>query len=613
MNLRVAVDFGTSSTCVAAAVDGAEPQVVVIDGAPVISSAVYGAKDGTLFVGREAERQAAIDPSRYEPYPKRRIGEGELLLGDTVFAVLDVVHGVLARAVGEARRIAGGVPVDQLVLTHPADWGTTRSRVLRQAGHDLAGELVLVPEPVAAAVFHTASHAIPVGAVIAVLDLGGGTVDVSVVRRERGPAGLPDRGGHAGFHVLAASGDPNFGGADIDQLLLAQVGREVAKQDPDSWRKLTEGRDLADHRRRRVLVADVRSAKETLSRHTYTDVPLPPPFPDVHVTRPDFERLISGQLSRVAEVTATCIDQAGLRPEQLVAIFLVGGASRIPLVARLVQQRIGVLPTTLDQPETVVARGALRAVTFDPGRTGGLTPRRAAPLPTGLGSPVRAEPHVPARPVPPDVPNSPPGLGAAGQRTTGAPDARPPGQPRQTGGSTAKRHRLFRPVMWWIGGLVLAAGIAVMLILVLKPGAGRGGERQVAQYHYSFSVPRGWVQTGDTPGERKVEIDPDGDRSGNNSITVQEFALVGTSRDAHVAQLRAELDKRGFSDINADASFAGKEVVYYREKPARGTIDWYVLFDGNVQVSMGCEYTDLGAVQVRTACHQVIATMAITR
>ena len=611
MSLRIAVDFGTSSTCVATAVDGGEPQVVVIDGAPVVSSAVYGAKDGTLFIGREAERQAAIDPSRYEPNPKRRIGEGELLLGDTVFPVLDVVRGVLARAVGEARRIAGGAPVDLLVLTHPVDWGATRSRVLRQAGRDLAGELVLVPEPVAAAVFHTASHAVPMGAAIAVLDVGGGTVDVSVVRRERDPAGLPDRGGRAGFHVLATSGDPNFGGADIDQLLLARVGREVAGHDLDSWRKLTEGRDLADHRRRRVLVADVRSAKETLSRHTYTDVPLPPPFPDVHVTRPDFERLISDQLSRVAEVTATCIDQAGLRPGQLAAVFLVGGTSRIPLVARLVQQRIGVLPTTLDQPETVVARGALRAVALDPVHAGGLAPRRTAPPLADLGPPVRSMPHVPARSVPPDVPDAPPGLSGPGQRTAGAPGVPPPGQPRRTGGSTAKRHRLFRPVVWWIGGVVLAAGITVTLILVLKSGAGHGGERKITQYHYSFSVPRGWAQTGDTPGERKVEIDPAGDRSGSNSITVQEFALASTSRDAHAAQLRAELGKRGVRDVNTDASFAGKEVVYYREKPARGTIDWYVLFDGTVQVSVGCEYTDLGATQVRAGCQQVIATMAI--
>ena len=231
MTLHVAVDFGTSSTCVAISVDGREPQVVAVDGQPLVPSAVFAAVDGTLFVGQEAERQAAIDPSRYEPNPKRRIDEGELLLGNTVIGVLDVVRAVLGRAVAEARRLAGNAPVDVLVLTHPADWGAIRTRVLRQAAAGLAGEVVLVPEPVAAAVFHAASHAMADGAALAVLDLGGGTVDVSVVRRQAADA---DRGHTvAGFAVLATHGDPNFGGADIDQMLLEHVGSPLAESNKD--------------------------------------------------------------------------------------------------------------------------------------------------------------------------------------------------------------------------------------------------------------------------------------------------------------------------------------------------------------------------------------------
>jgi hypothetical protein len=70
---------------------------VVVDGQPLMSSAVYAAADGALFVGQEAERQAAVDPSRYEPNPKRRIDEGELLLGYSVLRVTDVVGAVLRR------------------------------------------------------------------------------------------------------------------------------------------------------------------------------------------------------------------------------------------------------------------------------------------------------------------------------------------------------------------------------------------------------------------------------------------------------------------------------------------------------------------------------------
>ncbi|MBB4686428.1 type VII secretion-associated protein [Amycolatopsis jiangsuensis] len=468
MTVRVAVDFGTSSTCVVVSINGRDPQVVVIDGQPLMSSAVYVAADGTLFVGQEAERQAAVDPSRYEPNPKRRIDEGELLLGDAVLRVTDVVHAVLARAVTEARRIAGQAEVDLLVLTHPADWGAIRTRLLRQAAGRLAREVALVPEPVAAAVYHAATFAPSAapdgrtveysgspGDVLAVLDLGGGTVDVSVVRRSpeaaRAVGGPPRRGG---FQVLATRGDPSFGGADIDQALLEHVGSLVSDTDPQAWRQLVEGRELAERRRRRVVRQDVRGAKETLSRHAYTDVPLPPPFADAHVTREDLERLIAAPLGRVIELTSAAIADAGLRPKQLTAIFLVGGSSRIPMISRLAHERTGVVPTSLDQPETVVARGALRAVQLDPDRTGALPgtpiagrrpehrtevvlpsdqpdpdhrPRRGAPSP-GRGfpaDPFAAPGSFPAQPLPRNSQGSPFGTGspagAGGQSGPGNP------------------------------------------------------------------------------------------------------------------------------------------------------------------------------------------------
>ena len=129
MALRVAVDFGTSSTCAVLAVGPAAPRLVMVDGAALLPSAVYAAPDGRLFVGQDAQRQAAIDPSRYEPHPKRHLDEGELLLGDRVVPVVEVVRAVLARMVDEARRAAGGVPVAHLVLTHPADWETVGETV----------------------------------------------------------------------------------------------------------------------------------------------------------------------------------------------------------------------------------------------------------------------------------------------------------------------------------------------------------------------------------------------------------------------------------------------------------------------------------------------------
>ncbi|WP_086845054.1 type VII secretion-associated protein [Amycolatopsis kentuckyensis] len=663
MTVRVAVDFGTSSTCVVASVNGREPQVVVIDGQPLMSSAVYAAADGTLFVGQEAERQAAVDPSRYEPNPKRRIDEGELLLGENVLRVTDVVHAVLGRAVSEARRLAGDAEVDLLVLTHPADWGAIRTRLLRQAAGGLAREVALVPEPVAAAVYHAATFAPQdvtndrtvefsgrPGDALAVLDLGGGTVDVSVVRRlppdsARDRAGRPQRGG---FQVLATRGDPSFGGADIDQALLEHVGSLVSAADPAAWRELVEGRELADRRRRRVLRQDVRGAKETLSRHAYTDVPMPPPFADAHVTREDLERLIAAPLGRAVELTVAAIGDAGLRPKQLTAIFLVGGSSRIPMISRLVHERTGVVPTSLDQPETVVARGALRAVLVDPDRTGALPgeamarlgaaapganlgpaaqrtevvrPGDVAPRPGDGGqrpAPPRTAPGgFPNRPVPPPSPPS------------GQPVARPwtpPARPNPSGPATGPRPApepaaKNRRKLW---GLIAAAVVVVAALvagfLIFKNAGTEESGKLLSQYDFKFVAPEDWVQTDDRVAQKQVVIHPQESRDGNDLLVVQEIVMdydATADRQKLVDELKGIADgaPARWSAFDPNLSYQGKTVIGYHEiKPDRPDlqVDWYVVAKGRIRVHVGCQYATAPLRdRVAAACAQAVRTVEI--
>ncbi|GAA3841726.1 hypothetical protein GCM10022243_05180 [Saccharothrix violaceirubra] len=590
VGLSVAVDFGTSSTCVAISVDGREPQVVVVDGRPLVPSAVFAAADGTLFVGQEAERQAAVDPSRYEPHPKRRVDEGELLLGTSVLPVVDVVRAVLRRAVDEARHVAGGAQVDLLVLTHPADWGAIRTRVLLQAGRGLGQEIRLVPEPVAAAVFHSATHALSDGAALAVLDIGGGTVDASVVVA-RGKS----------FRVLATKGDPAFGGADIDQALLEHVGSLVSPGDPEAWRRLVEGRELADRRKRRVLGQDVRGAKETLSRHAYTDVPMPPPFPDAHVTRSDLERLVTGPLDRAAALVATAVREAGLSPRGLAGVFLVGGTSRIPLVARLVREQTGVLPTSIDQPETVVARGALRAVSQDPLRTGALPP--GPDEVTHKITPDDATRRITRRIVPRRPPSAP---------------FPPVDFPAPRPAAPTRRSR----APWLIGGavaLVVVVGGSIALALnrdrLGGPTPTSAEGRVVAQYDYRFTMPESWEQTGSDASTRKVLFKPRAAATDLEVIAVQEQKLTYDSSQEHdraVGELRAEYDRgSNLSGFQPAADFAGKRVVHYREAAGAATIDWYVLFQGTAQVSVGCKYPADGGDRVRPVCEQVVRTLTV--
>lgn len=582
MTLRVAVDFGTSSTCICVSVRGREPQVVAVDGAPLMSSAAYAAPDGTLFVGQEAERQAAVDPARFEPHPKRRIDEPELLLGVSVHKVRDVIRAVLSRAVAEAERV-GGRAVDQLVLTHPADWGAFRTRVLRQAGTGLGARMVLVPEPVAAAVFYTASFPGPRDRPVAVLDLGGGTVDVSVVVANR---------------PLATHGDPNFGGADIDQMLLEHLGSQVT--DKDAWRALMEGRELPDRRRRRVVHHDVRGAKETLSRHPYTDVPMPSPFPDAHVTRLDLERLITPRIERAAELTAATIREAGLKPNDLAGIFLVGGSSRIPLVSQLVHKRCGVVPTSLDQPETVVARGALRAVAGQGDSTGDLT------VPETRRRPLQPQPRRPVAPPPRPRP------------------ALPPTPPV----STSKR----RSALVLTAGAVLAAAIAIVLVVVLSqtnspnpranpaPTTSAPQGRLIAQYEYQFTLPTDWLQTGGDASQLRTEVKPADAQAGDDLVLVQQIRLSFDSdsdRARAVDKLRTEFDNAGpnFTDFDDSATYAGRKVIHYQQAlPNKdATVDWYVVFQHSTQVSVGCQHENAGSRDrdVAAACDMIVRTLRI--
>ena len=303
----LSVDLGTSNTVAVLSAHGRPPRVVDVDGASMMPSAVFAAEDGNLVVGRDAERRARLDPARFEPNPKRRVDEGTLLLGDQVVPVTDALAGVLRRVIEETSRQLGGKKPDEVRLTHPAQWGPVRRNVLlsaaRQAG--MGSNLVLVPEPVAAAA-HFASfpgQTLVPGQALAVYDLGAGTFDVAIVGATQN-----------GFVVLAEAGLPDLGGLDVDQALLEHVGRQVSIRDPGRWQSLLRPVSTGDRRAQRALREDVKAAKESLSRHPQTEVPLPEPFEDVLVTRVELEALIRPGMLRSVELLAGTIRSTGMSP-----------------------------------------------------------------------------------------------------------------------------------------------------------------------------------------------------------------------------------------------------------------------------------------------------------
>ena len=503
----LAIDFGTSNTVAALAVANQAPRTITFDASPLLPSAVFVSADGTFTTGREAQRQARVDPARFEPNPKRRIDDGDVLLGDRVVSVVDLIAAVLRTVALEVRRQLAGAGADEVRLTHPAQWGAARQNTLvsaaRKAG--LGNNLILLPEPVAAAAQFTRlpGRALPPGGTVAVYDLGGGTFDIAVV-------GAATTGEQEAFHVLAEAGLPDLGGLDFDHALMRHVAVSARPRDPDRWDLLQRPSDSSSRRAARALAEDVRAAKETLSRYPQTDVAVPEPFTDVHLTRGEFEALIRADLSRSVQELSTTLRAAGIEPRRLAGIFLVGGSSRIPLVAHVIQERLGVTPVALDQPETAVAMGALLV-------------------------PLRRETQRTAESTPP--PPSGPGVlltGPQGPRPASAPSSAPPGSgslPASGPTVAPARGRRRGPILAAVVAVIVVAAAVVLIVVRPSSSAGGGGTpitgstTSRALSSGSGSASRSGSGSGSGSGSASVSVSV----GPNQAFTSAELAFLGPS------------------------------------------------------------------------------------
>jgi actin-like ATPase involved in cell morphogenesis len=349
----LSVDLGTSHTVAVVRWPDGRTRPLLFDGSPVMPSAVFLDEAGTIHVGRDAERLSSTAPERFEPNPKQRIADGTMLLGDREIPVASALEAILRRVAQLCVESIGGLP--QTVLTCPAAWGEHRRAVLYDAAAQAGFPPVqIVTEPVAAAHYYTTRLANPInpGQAIAVFDFGGGTLDVAVVGRH-----------HDGsFTVLADGGLPDLGGLDVDAALVAHIGDTVKRQEPDLWKRLEQPTSATELRDRRTLWIDVRGAKEMLSRSSVAPVTVPGLEQALHLTRGELDQLARPLLSRAVGETQRVLGLSGVQPGQLAGLFLVGGSSRMPMVAKLLHEHLGIPPTVLEQPELPVSEGAAVAL-----------------------------------------------------------------------------------------------------------------------------------------------------------------------------------------------------------------------------------------------------------
>ena len=356
-----AIDFGTTYTT-AAVRDSAGIGIIALDHHDTrLPSLVLRARDTagqpSWVVGWAATNQAALFPTGVERTPKRRIGtDDRLLLDNEMVPVTEAVAAVLRHvwAVIQTHR----PDVTDVVLTHPAGWMARRTDILVEASA-LAGipqPVALCPEPVAAALGY-AEHAPPAGELIAVYDLGGGTIDVAVL------AASSD-----GYHlVVPPFSDPNLGGEDFDERIFLHLCQQLELDDAGLVGKLMssperEWRLAAGH-----LRLESRRAKEALSSAQSYSLYVPPPIArDLTLQEHELRALIASDIERSVDLLTAIIHVAEQSSGQRVtSVYLVGGSSRTPAVQHTIEARTGLRCITRENPKDVVARGGTLWRTVD--------------------------------------------------------------------------------------------------------------------------------------------------------------------------------------------------------------------------------------------------------
>jgi actin-like ATPase involved in cell morphogenesis len=388
------IDLGTTFTAAATWRTGHAEIVSLGSRSSAIPSVVLLREDETFLTGEGANRRGLTEPHRVAREFKRRLGDTTpILLGGVPYSAEALTARLLRSVVEEVVAREGGAP-SAICVSHPANWGPYKTDLLLQAVR-LAGldePVSFTTEPEAAAVYYAQQQRVSTGDIVAVYDLGGGTFDAAVLRKTA-----------VAFDILGRpEGIERLGGIDFDAAVFSHVAKALGG-------KLSE----LDEDQPAVIAAVARlreecvQAKEALSADTDVTIPvlLPNVTTEVRLTRAELEAMVRPALHDTIEALKRALRSAGVTADELQAVLLVGGSSRMPVVAQLVGAELG-RPVAVDaHPKHSVALGAAWLAS---GQTAPAPAQRAvsAPVPAVAvpaaqvpAGPIPAGP-VPAAPVP---------------------------------------------------------------------------------------------------------------------------------------------------------------------------------------------------------------------
>jgi molecular chaperone DnaK len=342
----IGIDLGTTNSCVAV-MEGGEPVVIPNpEGNRTTPSVVAFSKTGERLVGQVAKRQAITNPERTVISIKRDMGtDRKVKIDDKAFTPQEISAMILQKLKADAEAYLGET-VTQAVITVPAYFSDSQRQATKDAGK-IAGLEVLriINEPTAAALAYglDKEH----DQKIMVYDLGGGTFDVSILEI-----------GDGVFEVLATNGNNRLGGDDFDQRIIDYL--------VDTFKR-ENGIDLRnDKMAMQRLKEAAEKAKIELSGVTTSNINLPfitadasgPKHLDMTLTRAKFDELTADLVEKTMGPTRQAMSDAGLTPDKIDKILLVGGSTRIPAVQEAVKKYLGKDPFKGINPDECVAIGA---------------------------------------------------------------------------------------------------------------------------------------------------------------------------------------------------------------------------------------------------------------
>ena len=373
----VGIDLGTTNSLVAFMQGDAPVVIPGEDGSNLVPSvvAVPVAQTGkavrdSIVVGNAARTSLLTSPDRAIYSVKRLMGRGvedvteelklfpfklasdiqpgevlRILLGGTEYTPPEISAHILRQLKRNAERYFGS-PVTQAVITVPAYFNDAQRQATKDAGRMAGLEVLrLVNEPTAAALAYGLDR--KKEGIVAVYDLGGGTFDISILKLHDGI-----------FEVIATNGDTHLGGDDIDNLLIAVAIDDI------------QGEHSVDIRTSPETIQALRKAvidaKILLSANDSAAMDIPLPGGQRYqrkITREQYEQLIAPVIARTIEPCKAAIKDAGVKPEDIDEVVMVGGSTRIPKVRALVDELFQLTPRGKQphielNPDEVVALGA---------------------------------------------------------------------------------------------------------------------------------------------------------------------------------------------------------------------------------------------------------------